>query len=279
MVAFGLAVIGFASTAMADSPGWITTCPYSHSKSDDPIKFPNTPGASHLHDFFGSKTTNAASTYDSMLASATTCGSPADKSGYWIPALYKDGVKVDPDGAFHGRKTREKFYYRNNAYKRGTVVEPFPANFRMIQGYHDATSVEDANLHGASWGREMYWGCSDNSGPSKPTAPIDCDTGIITLHVGFPSCWDGVLVPGDEIASGHMRFPKSGVCPAGFSHALPRLLERFEWPIGTVSTGITFSSGPYYTANADFWNVWDQATLNSLVTECLNGDDDCGSDP
>src|SRR3954454_1638979 len=93
------------AVASAGSPGWITTCPYSHSAPNDPIKFPGQPGASHLHDFFGNRRVNAGSSYSSMLAGATTCGTKADTAGYWAPALYRKGVKINPAGSFHGRNT------------------------------------------------------------------------------------------------------------------------------------------------------------------------------
>ena len=77
-----------------------------------------------------------------------------------------------------------------------------------------------------------------------------------------------------------MRFPSDGACPAGFPHKLPRLIARFEYPVGTSSSGITVSSGAPYTAHADFWNTWQQTSkLAVLVENCLNADVDCGTDP
>src|SRR6266498_3077280 len=69
-------------------------CQRSHELNDDPIVFPGQPGASHLHVFAGNRTTNAFSTPQSLAAnSATTCGDqPLDASGYWVPAVYIDGV-------------------------------------------------------------------------------------------------------------------------------------------------------------------------------------------
>src|SRR5215216_5502680 len=55
-----------------------TLCRYSHSAPDDPIVHPGMPGMSHLHDFFGNVTTNADSTYDSLLGQETTCTRPED---------------------------------------------------------------------------------------------------------------------------------------------------------------------------------------------------------
>lgn len=267
------------SLAFADSPGWITNCPYTRSLSDDPIKFPDQPGASHLHDFFGSTTANANSTYDSMVSGGTSCGTSADRAGYWAPALFRNGVKVNPAGSFGGRNVREKFYYRDQHLTTGTRIEPFPPDFRMIQGYGAATSVSDANAHGAGWGSRMWWGCSDNSVSGKPTSPPNCKVGIITLHVTFPNCWDGIKTTADAVATGHVKFPSSGKCPSSHPRALPLLIERLEYPVGTSGAGITLSSGAPYTAHTDFWNTWEQSKLNTLTTTCLNGDRNCGTNP
>ena len=57
--------------------GGLTTfrilCDSSHIAPDDPIVHPNMAGMSHLHQFLGNRTTNAASTTQSLLGQATTC--------------------------------------------------------------------------------------------------------------------------------------------------------------------------------------------------------------
>jgi hypothetical protein len=261
--------------AFADSPGWITKCPYSHTSKDDPIVYPGRQGAAHVHDFFGSRSTNHASTYNSMIASATTCGTPEDKAGYWVPALYRNGVKINPIGD----KIGQKFYYRDNHHAKGASVEAFPKGFKMVQGYMHATSLADANAHGAKWGSRAWWGCSDNSVGGKPTNPPNCRTGILTLHVTFPSCWNGKQVDGDNVAAGNVKFPSDKRCPSTHQRRFPQVIYRLEYPVGTSSSGITLSSGPPYTAHADFWNTWQQPKLNALVADCLNRDRNCGTNP
>ena len=255
--------------------GWLVKCPYSHSLPDDPVVFPGQPGASHLHDFMGNTTTDANSTYGSMTASGdttTTCPqSSGDTSGYWVMALFKNGVKYDPAEPQSPSRGAE-FYYRKDNLEPGTAIHTFPANFRMIAGNGHATSeAENPYL-----GREIYYGCSDDSETGKPTAPVDCATGVISLHVGFPNCWDGANLDSPDHKS-HVVYPSRGVCPADHPVALPRLIMRTEYPIGTDSSGVTLSSGPYYTAHGDFWNTWDQQKLDDLVARCLNGDTDCGT--
>jgi hypothetical protein len=74
-----------------------------------------------------------------------------------------------------------------------------------------------------------------------------------------------------------MRYPDDGVCPRGFRHELPRVILRWEYPVGSSTGAITLASGPTYTIHADFWNTWHQRRLASLVTNCLNAFADCGT--
>jgi hypothetical protein len=262
------------ATAHASSPGWIVVCGLAKSLPDDPIVYPGKPGASHLHDFLGNTSINAASTYRSMRLGGTTCP-VGDTAGYWVPALYKNGRKVDPRGLRRdGRPTRNTFYYRadnvSSAYKASHPVQPFPADFRIIAGNGHATSVAAQ----PKLGKEIYWGCSDNS-TGKLKAPPNCSTGAVSLHVGFPNCWNGVKDPKNDTPN--VVYPSSYECPSTHPRVLPRVIFRLEYPVGTTSAGITLSSGPSYTIHADFWNTWDQAKLRSLVSGCLNAGEDCGT--
>jgi chitodextrinase len=253
---------------------------YTGSLMDDPIVFPGRPGASHMHDFFCNAQTTGSSTYLQMVAAPTACPS-GDAAGYWAPALYKNGVKINPSGS----GVRGQIYYRASNITANVRMTAFPADFMMIVGDSHATSLTDANAVnadsglGSKIGSEQYWGCSDNSESGKSSEPINCSTGIISLHLGFPNCWNGVKVNGDQIKAGTMRFPSSGACPTDFPIVLPRLIERFEYPVGTDSSGITLSSGPTYTVHADFWNTWRQSSLEFLVDNCLNAAIDCGTNP
>lgn len=261
------------ATAGSSTPGWLIRCPYTHTALDDPIVHPGMTGMSHPHDFFGNRSAKATSTYRSMTSATTSCGTAADKAGYWIPALYRNGKKIATTGSWNGVKVRQQIYYRDNNVRPGTRIQPFPADLRLVAGNGHARSVaENPKL-----GREIYWGCSDNSQSGKPVAPVSCATGIITLHIGFPNCWNGVLTHRNDTA--HVVYPKSGVCPAKNPIVLPRLIERFEYAVGRNSSGITLASGRTFTVHADFWNTWHQPGLNRLVSRCLNGDVSCGTNP
>lgn len=260
-----------SSPATASSPGWLNKCGYSHSRMDDPIVFPDKPDASHLHDFLGNKSTKASSTLASMRSAGTTCTLGTDTAGYWAPALFRNGTKVSPTGSWAGHSTRQQIYYLDNNVAAGTHIHTIPADLRLVAGQGHADSpAENPKL-----GKEIYWGCSDNSTGKLVAPPSSCSSGIITLHIGFPNCWDGVLTHSNDTA--HVVYPSSYKCPAAFPKALPRVIVRFEYPVGTTTGRITLSSGPTYTVHGDFWNTWNQARLDRLVADCLNIDKDCGT--
>lgn len=261
----------------AASAGWITICPTTHTAADDPIVFPGQPGASHLHQFFGNTSTNANSTYASMVAASTSCGTVTDTAGYWVPTLYEDGNYVSPVGfRADGQPTRSVFYYRadnvSSTYRAAHPVEPFPADFRLIAGNsHAVTPADQPKL-----GKEIYWGCSNNS-TGKLTAPPSCSTGAISLHVGFPNCWNGAVTGTNDTPN--VVYPSSSVCPPAFPRVLPRVIFRVEYPVGTTTGNITLSSGANFTIHGDLWNTWDQPTLARLVNNCLVANTDCGNNP
>jgi hypothetical protein len=275
-----------APSPVGASPGWLIRSldsgrsTYTGSEPDDPIVFPGEPGASHLHDFFCNKETDAFSTYEQMIAAASSCPS-GDTAGYWAPALYRNGVKISPAGP----GVRGQIYYRDNAYASGTVVQPFPADFKLVVGNGHATTLAAANAIdpqsgiGAKIGSEIYWGCSNNSTGKLTAPPSNCSTGKLTIHFGFPSCWNGVEVSGDQVKAGTMRWVKSGSCPTSHPIPLPRLIERFEYPVGSPTGSITLASGNIYSVHADFWNTWHQPSLAFLVENCLNANVDCGTNP
>src|SRR5213596_2854490 len=101
IAALAVALAGaVAAAAATDSrlhgQNFFSNCYFSHIGPDDPIVYPNQPGVSHSHTFFGAKSTNAASTVKSLRASPTTCKRGGDTAAYWVPTLYSNGVPVQP---------------------------------------------------------------------------------------------------------------------------------------------------------------------------------------
>jgi hypothetical protein len=108
--------------------------------------FPGKPGAAHMHDFLGNSSTNSRSTPGSLRASPTRCSRAADKSAWWVPTLYENGVALAPDVV--------STYYRTGGREAGTI-QPFPFGLRVIAGNSKATGPQDEDV--------VRWDCGEDS--------------------------------------------------------------------------------------------------------------------
>src|SRR5436190_15937132 len=198
-----LVTLVFASASASARPvdGWIDDCPWSHSVRMDP----DHSSGRDAHDVFGAHDLDSRSTVASMRAGGTTCPAP-DTAGYWAPALFKSGHRVLPKGP----SVRDQVYYRDDNLRRGTSLRAFPPGVELEAGNPHARSARG----NPELGSEVYWGCSDDTpGGTKHTHPIPCSTGVITLHVGFPNCWDGVH-RSMRTAPHAFVYPHDGRCPS-----------------------------------------------------------------
>jgi hypothetical protein len=228
---------------------------------DDPIVFPNLPGASHFHTFLGNRTTNATTSLASLQAGTTTCTVPGDRSGYWQPTLYNGDVAVQPDGP-------QVIYYKSGV-RDWRSVRPSPPGLRYLVGSPSASLSDFQNSPGAVEG----WECGDSS--RNWDFPASCVQGSL-LNVRFqaPSCWDGIHLDSPDHKS-HMAYPVLGVCPDDHPVAVPMLEFKMSWPVSGNMTNLHFSSGRGYSYHYDFFNAWDPAILNALVVHCINGGLQC----
>jgi hypothetical protein len=274
-----MAALASAPTASAASfehgASFAVRCDFSHRLSDDPIKFPGQPGASHSHDFFGNKSTDAFSTYQSMTASgaATSCSRPEDTAGYWIPTVsWKDSKGTQTTLTAN----RAVFYYRagNKDYR---TVRPFAPDLR---------DINDARI---TW----YCGNGDDKSGSA-TPPTQCSGGVLGLKIVFPDCVAQDPTTGSQQLDSpdhesHMVKSKllnngTRVCPSDHPIPVPTLTVNINFPMPTTSGMVVLSSGDASTVHADFWNTWDQdeplnlnppdgrsyGGLNALVKHCIN---------
>jgi len=258
--------------AHAQNGLWISSCNYSHSRNDDPIVFPAMVGASHLHDFVGSRTTDAFSTAASLRAGSTTCAMPDNASAYWVPATYEAGVQLTPSATHRNAL----FYYsRGGGLDNNVTVQPMPSGLKMLLGNMHATSPAENPAIGRG---DIFWRCGTHG--SHLTAPPSSCPGETTmvLFFQFPQCWDGVHLDSPDHLS-HMADPHGGVCPASHPVPLPQLKAYWRYNVGSTIGTITYSSGAYYTAHMDVFSAWDQAAMQALVTRCINANTNCGGDP
>ena len=118
-------------------------CSFSHQAQDDAIVFPGQPGRSHLHDFFGNRTTDAYSTPEKLRGSTkTTCHRPTDRSAYWVPTLYSS------PGGPPIRPVMGSAYY-SAEYRDYEAIQPFPQGLEMIAV--DSTAREKQNGPSVDW--------------------------------------------------------------------------------------------------------------------------------
>lgn len=248
----------------------------------DPIVNHNQPESMHQHDFFATKDWQAkvgnAANYDDVRASATTCREKGDTAGYWAPSLvYTSGPKAGQ------RVPVRQFtaYYRGFAGQTthaGSIA--FPADVRLV-----------AQQNSASYGL-VGWTCGQNStvtGSGRWQIP-DCSasSGVggdtLTAHINFPSCWDGVKPShtssevGDTRDNAHWVYPTNKTaCPSTHPIEVVQLRETIQYHYTGDGTDVALTSdlmagaAPGTTMHADFWNTWDQATLEAMVAKCVQG--------
>ena len=254
------AATGRAATMPAQLRGvnFVSGCRFSHRNNDDPIVFPGQPGLSHDHTFIGNDTTNAFSTLGTLLGATSSCRRPGDTAAYWVPTLLSGGAMIFPRAA--------TVYYRRRTLD---PVQAFPPGFRLIAGNSKATSAQALTV--------TSWNCGPLGGVRpQSTIPTCPDAGVrsLALHVQFPNCWDGKNLDTPDHQS-HMAYSVRGRCPADHPVALPALQVNIRYP-SAGGAGLVLSSGGQFSGHADFFNAWNQATLEANVNGCLNAVRHCG---
>jgi Domain of unknown function (DUF1996) len=294
-----LAAAPVASAASSEhGASFAVRCDFSHRLSDDPIVFPGKTDASHSHDFLGNTTTDASSTYQTMIDAPTTCSRPEDTAGYWFPTLKWNGEVKDA--------YRVVFYYRAGG-KDYRTVKPFAKDLRIIA---------DKGVNGA----RVRWYCGgggsndDKSGSADP--PTQCSSGVLGLRIIFPDCvaqvnpnglddvstlttpnnytaGEKITDPNPDTGQRKVIDPDTGQVIDMFDpdpntepnlpqHRLnmarskaqsdgsracsdpdypvpvPTLTINANFNIGTSSGTVTLSSGDASTIHTDFWNTWNQ---------------------
>lgn len=246
-----LAVLFFLPMGMAQATVVNTEhCDETHRLPDDPIVFPNQPGASHRHVFFGNTLTDAFGLH--LDTAQTTCTTPStDMSGYWVPEVYVDGAAVP---------LRVAAYWKDDGYN-GIVLPP--------QGLQFVTP--------RAWGTTAAFACT--FGNATYTYPVDCGafttsrsgSGRLKFRVSFPSCWDGTgTEPSDLVYGANSTIQKAGPCPAGFTHRIPRLVLQVDMP-NTITDGtahvISTSAGDYTQMHGDWFNAMPASEMTSIVAK------------
>lgn len=245
---------------VADGGQFLTSCALSHQLNDDPIMHRGHPGMSHPHEFFGNHSTDATSTYASLIGAETTCSDAGDRSAYWVPELVVDQKRVEPK--------RVDAYYR---VAHGVVpadVQPYPDGLEVLAGDMHATTSAPFTV--------AAWACGGS--PEVAAAPPkNCtDDRPVQLRLTFPSCWDGAhTAPGDHRS--HMSYPsQDDGCDNEHPVAVPQLTLTVHYPLAGTYSQASLASGGFTTTHGDFLAAWEHKRIADQVSGCLARSVTCG---
>jgi hypothetical protein len=68
-----------------------------------------------------------------------------------------------------------------------------------------------------------------------------------------------------------------GACPGTHPVAVPQINMTVHYPSAGGPGAVLASGNSPLTGHADFFNAWDQATLEMLVANCINAAQHCGA--
>ncbi|MGI8461832.1 MAG: DUF1996 domain-containing protein [Solirubrobacterales bacterium] len=238
---------------------FVADCPPSHRGADDPIVHPGEPGNSHLHEFFGNRSTDAFSTVKSLRAGTTTCRPKGDLSSYWVPVLEDaDGAPIDV--------LRATFYYVSEHANRDEL-KLFPRGLRVVAGYDFGPP-----------GGAAQWSCRGSGMPSERTIPRCPEGTPLELLLSFPDCWDGKRRDSADHHS-HMDYSVGGRCPRSHPVLVPGLRYKLLYDsLGGSEVELSIGADEGTLAHGDFFDAWDRDALRTRVRDCLRVRIKCAAD-
>ncbi len=258
---------------------------------DDPIVYPGQPGKSHLHQFFGNTSADAASTYASLRTSGeSTCASPLNRSAYWMPAMMNGkGQVVRPDYV--------SIYYKRRPVsdpecrRQGTACVEIPRGLRFIFGF-------DMLNHKAQKTGGGYFSCDGPTGiaghyPTIVDVAKNCPVGNkLGAVISAPDCWNGKDLDSPDHRS-HVAYGRYGDdggyrCPASHPYIIPTFtlgawysvdetLDRSGKWDGTFASwhlssddmpGMPMKPGSSF--HTDWFGAWDDQVMKIWTDNCIN---------
>jgi hypothetical protein len=261
VVAVGSLIVVIAPAGAGPATGTLLIhCDYAHSAPNDPIVFPGRPGASHSHDFFGSKGIDAGTTARSLRVSPTTCSFEGDRSGYWVPSLrVPSGRLVAPTGM--------RVYYRGGD-RDPMALKKFPAGLKHLQG-------DARNTNPSAYAATYRCNTGALTGPYIPQACAG-DSGFEASYY-FPFCATGETDnPAHKTLVGK-TFP----CPDPQLSVLQMQMIVSYPPEAAggrlVSDELAGAKGGL-TSHADFFDGWNPEALDMVLERCIRPNATCQVD-
>ena len=256
-------------------------CKPSHNLYDDPIVYPNMPGASHLHTFFGNTKADAYSTYESLrkTGDGSCSGGPLNRSAYWMPALQVD----DGDGNHANDKVVMPDYTIIYYKMLPEDAQPLPRGLRFIFGYNMS---DPAKSTGFDWHCDSKNGVGGIPGSFKNMKEMfdaGCPAGS-TISAGLTGmhCWNGELDSPDHRShlSHEIRDASTNwqsVCPASHPRTVPSFTLKAVWTVGQGEAGKLYLSSDYMhpqkipgsTMHTDWFGAWDDDIMEEWMGRCV----------
>lgn len=264
-------------------------CNPAHLAYDDPIVYPNQPGKSHLHQFYGNTGANAASTYDSLRTSGqSTCMSPLNRSSYWQAAMLDGkGNAVRPDAIAVYYKRRPKSDPKcsltsGDPQAQGNCVN-LPNGLKFIFGYDMITGKAPT---GKLWfncqNQGAVTGAVSGHYATIPQAMANCPVGAqFGTIIEAPDCWDGKNLDSANHRD-HVAYSSYGTwgylkCPTTHPFVIPQFTLGSWFTTDANKAGWRFSSDdmlptlPHGTTfHADFFMAWEPTVKQIWHDHCID---------
>lgn len=259
---------------------------------DDPVVFPGQPGASHLHLAWGNEDFSAATTPESLAASAATnCNSSPfalNRSLYWMPALVHDsGQVVRPDlvSVYYKRAMASSPFCRPGAREFIGKCIGLPNQIRYIFGWDAARPM--AKVQGASW--YCTGGTQQHYGDLDAVFASGCKPGdTLVANTVAQNCWDGDNLDSSDHRS-HMAYADYrrgdgyAHCPASHPFHIPQEENKAMWTVTADMIGpngrsrvrlasdhMLRGAKPGQTLHADYMEAWVAQAKALWLTNCID---------
>ncbi len=276
-------------------------CAPSHFSFDDPVIFPNDPGASHMHMYFGNSAVNADTTEVDILTNTggSTCQSSLlNRSGYWVPTMFSGGKGADRQIVLPKVIT---LYYKSH---KPESVQPFVNGTQFIAGnIHPDNGTPRESF---TPGEYLHWGCYINGSTrgsswsgiipgTRGTTPC-ADNEDIQLTIQFPQCLavdeNGPVLRSDNHQDhafilynfdGNYGIQKAN-CPSTHPYRTMQISYLIRFPnlgveevkrwrlssdFGYENDIVDFPGG---SAHADWFAGWNDNAQRAWIDGCVNGD-------
>jgi len=270
-----------------------TACEFSHFAYDVPIVFPNKPGASHLHMFFGNTDANAYSTYNSLIntGSSTCNGQELNRTGYWVPAMFDANGNVRiPE--------RIVVYYKGEGLSNGNSIV-YPERAAMVAkpdintvSFFNGGTRDPNDPSNSKFSYVCSNQYSENGGTSSNTIPV-CNGDrnqppanptytVLEVNIKFQQCWNRRNPAKPE----NWLFPRFGSWyGSGCENnaTLPNLEYFVNYRVdpGETTEGwylasdinmhtLELDKAPGSTNHGDWWGGWNKKINQMWIDNCVN---------